>query len=65
MAGACEGGNEPSVSTKCGEFLDQLRTGLLLRKDSTPWSYLGSQLVSYLGHNNQHSCPAESSREAL
>jgi hypothetical protein len=26
-AGTCECGNEPSVSIKCGEFLDWLRTG--------------------------------------
>ena len=29
--------NEPSSSIKCGEFLDQLKTGQLL-KDSAPWS---------------------------
>jgi hypothetical protein len=38
MAGACEFGNEPSGSIKCGEFLDQLRIGELLKKDSVPWS---------------------------
>jgi hypothetical protein len=27
VAGACESGNEPSGSIKCGEFLDQLQTG--------------------------------------
>jgi hypothetical protein len=27
VAGTCEWGNKPSVSLKCGEFLDQLRTG--------------------------------------
>jgi hypothetical protein len=37
-AGTCECGNEPSGSIKCGEFLDYLRTGLLLKKDSAPWS---------------------------
>ena len=31
------------VSIKCGEFLEQLRTCQLLRKDSAPWS-----LVSFL-----------------
>jgi len=25
--GTCEGGNEPSGSIKCGEFLDYLKTG--------------------------------------
>jgi hypothetical protein len=28
------GGNEPLGSMKCGEFLDQLRIGKLLKKDS-------------------------------
>ena len=37
MAGTCELGNEPSGCIKCGEFLDKLRTGSLL-KDSAPWS---------------------------
>jgi hypothetical protein len=34
VVGCCECGNEPSGSIKCGEFLDQLRTGQLLRNDS-------------------------------
>ena len=34
----CECCNEPSVSIKCGEFLDYLRTGQLLKKDSVLWS---------------------------
>jgi len=38
MAGACEGGNEPSDFIKCGEFLDYLRSGLLLKKESALWS---------------------------
>ena len=36
--GTCESGNEHSGSIKCGEFLDWLGTGLLLKKDSSPWS---------------------------
>ena len=40
--GSCECGNEPSGSTKCGEFLDWLKTGWLLKKDSAPWSELVS-----------------------
>ena len=36
--GACECGNEPTGSIKCGEFLDQLRNGQLLKKDFAPWS---------------------------
>jgi hypothetical protein len=27
VAGPCDCGNEPSVSKKCGEFLDYLQTG--------------------------------------
>ena len=38
VAGTCECGNEHSVSIKWGEFLDQLNTGQLLKKDSAPWS---------------------------
>ena len=38
VADACECGNEPSGSVKCGEFLDWLQTGQLLKKDSAPWS---------------------------
>ena len=38
VADACECGNEPSGSIKCGEFLDQLQTSQLLEKDSAPWS---------------------------
>ena len=30
--------SEPSGSIKCGEFLDWLRIGYLLKKDSAPWS---------------------------
>ena len=43
VAGTCECGNEPSGSIKCGEFLDQLQTGQLLKKDSAP----RSKQVSY------------------
>ena len=38
MADTCECGNEPSGSVKYGEFLDQLQTSQLLKKDSAPWS---------------------------
>ena len=34
--------NEPSGSVKCGEFLDQLQTSQLLKKDSAPWSKYNS-----------------------
>ena len=36
--GHLECDNEPSGFIKCGEFLDQLKTGYLLKKDSAPWS---------------------------
>ena len=38
MAGTCDCSNEPTVSIKCREFLDWLKTSLLLKKDSAPWS---------------------------
>ena len=38
MAGTCDFGNEPSGSIKCGEVLDQVKTGQLLKKGSAPWS---------------------------
>ena len=40
MTGTCECANEPSGSVKCVEFLDQLRTGQLLRKDCAVWRQL-------------------------
>jgi hypothetical protein len=50
VAGTCKCGNEPSVSTKCGEFLDWLRIGLLLRKDCAAWSILqGTMAYSLKG----------------
>ena len=38
MADACECGNEPSGSVKCGEFLDWLQSGQFLKKDCAVWS---------------------------
>jgi hypothetical protein len=35
--GTCECGIEPSGFIKCGESLDWLQTGWLLKKDSAPW----------------------------
>ena len=51
LAEACECGNEPSGSVKCGEFLDQLLTSQLLKKDSAPWRkyyYMIIHLLSQL-----------------
>jgi hypothetical protein len=39
----CEKGNESSGSTKCGEFLEWVRTCELIRKDSAPVKQLISQ----------------------
>ena len=38
VAGFCESGDEPSGFIKCGEFLDQLKTGQILKTDIVPWS---------------------------
>jgi hypothetical protein len=46
VAGTCECGNAHSGSIKCGEFLDWLRTGQLLRKDSAVWSKLPVEVFS-------------------
>ena len=48
MADACECGNEPSSSVKCGEFLDQLQTSQLLKKDSAPWSINTAEVSKYM-----------------
>jgi len=42
VAGCCKRGDEPLGTIKYGEFLDQLRTGELLNKDSAAWSKLRS-----------------------
>jgi hypothetical protein len=42
-AGSCEKGNEPSGSTKRGEFIEWLRTCELIREDSAPVKRLISQ----------------------
>ena len=59
VAGTCECGNEPSASIKYGEFLDWLRTGKLLKKDSAPWSEAVSKYVyqddRYSFKNNKES----------
>ena len=44
VVGACQCGNKPSHSIKCGEFLYQLRACQLRRKDSAPWSQLYDQV---------------------
>ena len=46
VAGCCEFGDKLSASIKCGEFVEQVRTGQILRKDCVPCNQLVSQLVS-------------------
>jgi hypothetical protein len=38
VAGTCECGNEPSGSIRCGELLDYLKTGYLLKNDTSSLS---------------------------
>ena len=38
LAGSCECGNEYSGSINCCEYLVQLQTGQILKKDPAPWS---------------------------
>jgi hypothetical protein len=45
VEGVCECGNEPSGFLRCGEFLDQLRSCYILKKDSAVWSKLVIYLV--------------------
>ena len=55
VADACECGNEPSGSVKCGEFLDQLQTSQLLKKDSAPWSkYILTNINDRYAKNNKN-----------
>ena len=53
---ACKCGNEPTDSIKCGEFLDYLRTGYLLKKVSAPWTtsvkYKMKRFVRRGSHSN-------------
>ena len=65
VADACECDNEPSGSVKCGEFLDQLQTSQLLKKDSAPWSkevYMvtcGVSCYGVLGMKAVKRCPSQ------
>jgi hypothetical protein len=51
VASTCECGDEHSVSMTCGEFLDWLRAGWLLKKDCAPWSERVIKLVYFLPRN--------------
>jgi hypothetical protein len=42
MEGYCEHGNEPSGFREFGKILEEMSDWRLLKKDSDPWSYLGS-----------------------
>ena len=48
IGSTCECGNEPSGSIKCGGFLDQLKTGQLLKEDSgvRKCIYIASEIMS-------------------
>ena len=52
VTGTCECGNEPSGSTKFEEFLDQLKTGQLLKKDSAASSKNVLRTKSSMQHTN-------------
>ena len=52
VTGTCECGNEPSGSTKCEEFLDQLKTGYLLKKGSAAWNKNVLRIKSGMQHTN-------------
>jgi len=43
--GTCECGYEPSGSIKCREFLDYVKTSLLLKKEAAAWSMISSRYV--------------------
>jgi len=54
VAGSCDLGNDPSVSIKCGEFLEQLRGYALLEDTAAACGWLeciaqGGQRDSILG----------------
>jgi hypothetical protein len=46
VAGSCERADEPSVSTKCGQFLDQQRNYQLLKKNSDQLGQLVNKQMS-------------------
>jgi hypothetical protein len=49
VAGTCDRSNEPADSIKCGDFLDELKTGSLLKKCSfTDESYGIRDLICQL-----------------
>jgi hypothetical protein len=47
VSGCCECGHELSGSIKCGEFLEDLKSCLLLRKDSATWSQLCETVIAF------------------
>jgi len=54
VAGSCECGNENSGSIKCSDYLVQLQTSYMLKKNPAPWSKLVSK---YLSKNKQRLVP--------
>jgi len=47
VAGTCKCDSETLGSIKCEEFLDWLKTGWLLKKDSAPFSKYGKNIVFF------------------
>jgi hypothetical protein len=48
VADTCECGNEPPISIICGEILDKLRIGYLLKMFCAAWSEEVCKLISYI-----------------
>ena len=64
IASSCKRGNEPSCFIKCGEFLDQLRSHQLLKKDPAPWSKYGSVSFKIRNVLEEHTPPLTLKTEA-
>jgi hypothetical protein len=56
MANGCECGDKTFGSIKCGEFLDWLENGLLLKKDSCLYRVCGMELLNCSNQNVITSC---------
>ena len=52
LPGSCECGNEPSISVNFVEFLDCLRTGQILKKDSAAWFQYERVFKQYIFFSN-------------
>jgi hypothetical protein len=61
MAGSCEHGNESSVSIQGGGHLDKLSDYQILKRDSVPYSYLTSYIIT--SYCRPTMCPVFDSRD--